>query len=173
MTNNTKTNKQIYKCFIKINYFISEQQMNLEALGLMNVNYLEILLSNIPLGPRIKFENYVKMYQESLVKNLDHVTANKSIISNIDEISQKFKVTTENKVFQLNTILTSYAQGSFDLDYFKKYKILNESFRNVLVEIILNDLVKRKSQMTFRLANSVGNTITGTFPTEIKVGSLY
>jgi len=42
--------------------------MDLEALGLMNDNHLEILLSNVPLGPRIKFENKVKKYQESSFK---------------------------------------------------------------------------------------------------------
>jgi len=150
--------------------------MDLEALGLMNDHHLEILLSNVPLGPRIKFENKVKKYQESLVQNSEHITVNKTsttIISNSDKISHTVKVTTENQVFQLYTILTNYAQGSFILNYFKTHNVLNESHRNVLVEIIINDLIKRESQMTFRLANSIADAITGTFSTEIKVGSLY
>jgi len=58
----------------------------------------------------------------------------------------------------------------------KKYQasldnILNESFRNVLFDIIINNLIKRESQITLRLANSVADTITGTFPTEIKIGT--
>jgi len=67
--------------------------------------------------------------------------------------------------------LTNYAQGSFVLNYFKKHNVL--SCRNVLVEIIVNDLIKRESQMTLRLDNSVADDsmiATGTFPTEIKVG---
>lgn len=148
--------------------------MDLEALGLMNDNHLEILLSNLPLGPRIKFENKVKKYQASLVQNSEFTTVNKTsaiIMSNAHEISQKVtKVTNENQVFKLHTILKNYAQRSIVLNYFEQHNILNESCRNVLVEIIINDLIKRESQMTFRLANSVADAITETFPTEIKVG---
>lgn len=140
----------------------------------MNDNHLAILLSNVPLGTRIKFENKVKQYQNSLVQKSEHITVNKATtttINNAEDISQKVKVTTENQVFQLHTILTNYAQGSFVLDYFKKHKVLNESCRNILVEIIINDLIKRETQMTFRLANLVADAITGSFPTEIKVGT--
>ncbi|KAE9536188.1 hypothetical protein AGLY_007411 [Aphis glycines] len=138
----------------------------------MNDNHFNILLSNVPLGPRIKFESKVKKYQASLIQNSEHTTVNKTfaiIINNADEISQKVsKVTTENQVFQLHNILKNYPQGSFVLNYIEKHNILNESCRNVLVEIIINDLIKRKSHMTFRLANLVADAITGTFPTEIK-----
>ncbi|CAI6361296.1 unnamed protein product [Macrosiphum euphorbiae] len=58
--------------------------------------------------------------------------------------------------------------GSFVLNYFEKHNIINESCRNVLVEIIINDLIKREYHTTFRLANLVADAIIGTFPTEIK-----
>jgi hypothetical protein len=78
--------------------------MDLKALGLMNDNHFNILLSNVPLGPRIKFESKVKKYQPSLIQNSEHTTVNNTsaiIINNADEISQKVsKVTTENQVFQ-------------------------------------------------------------------------
>jgi len=108
--------------------------MDLEALGLINDNHLEILLSNVPLGPRIKFENKVKKYQESLVQNSEHTTVNKTstiTISNADKICEKVKVITDNQVFQLHTILANNAQGSFVLNYFNKHNVLNESCKNV------------------------------------------
>jgi len=147
--------------------------MDLEALGLMNDNHFIILLSNVPLGPRIKFESKVKKHQALLIQNSEHTTVNKTsaiIINNADEISQKVsKVTTETQVFQLHTILKNYPQGSFVLNYFKKHNILNESCRNILVEIIINDLIKTESHMTLRLADLVADAIIGTFPINVKV----
>lgn len=48
--------------------------MDLEALGLMNDNHFNILLSNVPLGLRIKFESKVKKYQASLIQNSEHTS---------------------------------------------------------------------------------------------------
>jgi len=140
----------------------------------MNEKHVEILLSGFPLGIRIKFENRVKRYQETQVIISEPFTVHKSsshqvAINNSDSSSQSPTSLSENNVFQLQNVLTSSAQGSLILDYYNKNKILNESCRNILVEIIISDVIKRDGVMTLKLANCIAEAIVGSFPTEIKV----
>lgn len=91
----------------------------------MNNNHFSILLANVPLGIRIKFEHMVKEYQKSLIRNSESLIVNKTstIISNTDQLSQKVIVSSETQVFQLDTILQNYPQGSLVLDFYKKHNI--------------------------------------------------
>jgi len=74
--------------------------------------------------------------------------------------------------FDLNEILIKSTQGAMIIDYYYKQKKLNESSRSLLVEIIINDLIKKNRTMTIDLANSISNAIVKSFPTEIKVRTL-
>ncbi|KAF0706912.1 Uncharacterized protein FWK35_00032358, partial [Aphis craccivora] len=70
--------------------------------------------------------------------------------------------------FDLNDILIKSTQGSMIIDYYYKQKKLNESSRSLLVEIIINDLIKKNRTMTIDLADNISNAIVKSFPTEIK-----
>lgn len=163
---NIKTKIKIF--VLKLIVFFLEQKIDLEALQLMNDIHFPILLKNFPLGIQIKFEHYVKNYQKSL-NSVPHIGNKTSkIINNTDQIVEKY-IPPINQVFQLNSILTNYPQGAFVQDYFKEHNTLSESCRNILVEIIIKDIIKKNCHMTVKLANSIGDAIIGTFPTEIKV----
>lgn len=107
------------------------------------------------LGIRIKFENRAKRYQESLVIASEPFTNVKSLsrqvaINNSDSSLQSLKSLPENNLFQLHNVLTSNTQGSLILDYYNKNKILNEICRNILVEIIISDIIKKDCVMTLK-----------------------
>jgi len=55
------------------------------------------------------------------------------------------------------------------LDYYKTNSVLNESCRNLLVEIIINNLIKNQTNMTIKLANHIADVIVAAFQSEIKV----
>jgi len=149
-----------------------EKQIDLEALQYMKDHHFPILLSNFPLGIQIKFEHHVKQYQQSCKVNKEPPISNKlPMIQNITgQISHATDdIPSKNTVFQLHSVITSNPNGSFILDYFSKNNVLNESCRNMLVEIIICDIIKKNSSMTVGLANSIANAIVGTFHSEIKV----
>lgn len=58
------------------------------------------------------------------------------------------------------------------VDYYFKNKKLNESCHTLLVELIINDLIKKNRTMTIDLASHISNAIIMSFPTEIKVRTL-
>lgn len=130
---------------------------------------------NFPLGIRIKFEHYVEQYQISLNKsdksNLNthpNTNANQSMTKLIlPGIVDAKKI---NEPFQLDKILLNNVQGSLILDYYKTNSVLNESCRNLLVEIIINNLITNQTNMTIKLANCIADVIVTAFPSEIKVG---
>jgi hypothetical protein len=97
---------------LKLIVLFLDQQIDLETLGLMNEKHIEILLSDFPLGIRIKFENRVKKYQETLVIASEPFTNVKSLspqvtINNSDSSLQSLKSLSENNLFQLQSVLTS------------------------------------------------------------------
>jgi len=129
---------------------------------------------NFPLEIRIKFEHYVEQYQISLNKsdksNLNaHLStnANQSMKNSIlPGIVDAKKI---NDPFQLDKILLNNAQGSLILDYYKTNSVLNESCRNLLVEIIINNLITNQTNMSIKLANHIADVIVAAFQSEIKV----
>jgi len=138
----------------------------------MQDHHFPMVLSNFSPGIQIKFEYRVKKYQQSLTINKESPTLNNnlSIVQNItSKISHTNNGISKNIVFQLHSVLTSNPNGSLILDYYKKHNVLNESCRNMLVEIIISDIIKNGSAMTVGLANSIANAIVGTFHSEIKV----
>lgn len=135
----------------------------------MNNNHFSILLSKFPLGVRIKFEHRVKKYQQSL--NHPQI-ANSHIVPILCSTNNNKLIDASDNIFQLDIVLKSNIQGTFILDYFQKYNILNESCRNMLVEIIISFVIKKEIQMTLKLANSIANAIVGTFASEIKVNNI-
>ncbi|KAL5237004.1 hypothetical protein ACI65C_004414 [Semiaphis heraclei] len=148
-----------------------EKQIDVEALQFMQDHHFPMVLSNFSPGIQIKFEYRVKKYQQSLSINKEPPTLNNNLftIQNItSQISQANNEISKNTVFKLNSVLTSNPNGSLILDYYTKHNVLNESCRNMLVEIIISDIIKNGSTMSVGLANSIANAIVGTFHSEIK-----
>lgn len=144
----------------------------------MNESHCAILLSNFPLGIRIKFENRLKKYQQTLnINNISynsHPEVNKfpTIVCNTDKTADKVKITLGHQIFHLQKILTNNTKGSLILDYYKKHNIINESCRNILVEIIINDIINNDLPMNIKLANFIADAIVNVFPSEIKISIL-
>lgn len=140
----------------------------------MNHKHIGLLMANFPLGLRIKFEKYVKNYQQNQLGLIDgSLLETKSIpsASTLTPSNSSIMNLPEN-VFDLGPILTKSTQGRMIVDYYYKQKHLNESCRTLLVEIIINDLIKRNKTMTINLANDIANAIVMSFPSEIKVKNL-
>ncbi|XP_060868106.1 uncharacterized protein LOC132943234 isoform X2 [Metopolophium dirhodum] len=138
----------------------------------MKYRHVEKLLVNFPLGTQIKFEKYVNGYQQKQLEQLDcSVLETKSIPSTSTQHFVSSNSSTKNlpeSCFDLSQILTRSTQGPLIVDYYFKHKHLNESCRTLLVEIIINDLIKRNQTMTINLSNDIANAILLSFPSEIK-----
>jgi len=155
----------------------SDQQIDIEALQYIKEKHIPTLLMNFPLGILIKFEHYVEQYQISLNKsdkpNLNthlNTNANQSMTNLIlPGIVDAKKINEPFQHFQLDKILLNNVQGSLILDYYKTNSVLNESCRNLLVEIIINNLITNQTNMTIKLANYIAEVIVTAFPSEIKV----
>lgn len=131
-----------------------------------------MLLKGFKLGVMIRFEHYVKKYQNLSNNNSD-----------IPEINPKITTTNElpctsvqpeafekkKETIQLVQMLSNNTQGSLIFDYFKNHNMLKDSCRNLLIEIIISDLVKKDLTMTIKLANYIADAIVTVFPSEIKV----
>jgi len=145
----------------------------------MQDHHFPLVLSNFSPGIQIKFEYCVKKYQQSLTINKESPTLNnklstvQNITSQISHTNNDININNndifKNTVFKLLSVLTNNPNGSLILDYYTKHNVLNESCRNMLVEIIISDMIKNGSTMTVGLANSIANAIVGTFHSEIKV----
>lgn len=130
-----------------------EKQIDLEALQFMQDHHFPMVLSNFSPGIQIKFEYRVKKYQQSLTINKESPTLNNNLSTS--QISHTNDDISKNTVFKLHSVLTSNPNGSLILDYYTKHNVLNESCRNMLVEIIISDIIKNGSTMTVVLANSI------------------
>lgn len=135
----------------------------------MKNRHIELLMANFPLGIQIKFEKCVNEYQKTELGQLDgSFLETKSIPSASIQHSVSSNSSIKNlpeNLFDLTQILTRSTQGPLIVDYYFKHKHLNESCRTLLVEIIINDLIKRNQTMTINLSND----IVLSFPSEIKV----
>lgn len=162
-------------CKTNLNYsiffFFLEQCIDTEAMKYMNSKHIALLLTGFPLGIRIKFEKYIYDYQTKQVEQ----NYNPSVEPKLMPITPAQNIVSSNLssstaiMFDLATILTKSTQGSIIVDYYYKHKKLNELCRSLLVEIIINDLIKRNCTMTIDLANNIANSIVVSFPSEIKV----
>jgi len=120
----------------------------------MKYRHIEKLLA-------IKFEKYVNEYQQKQLGSLDSsfletksipLTSTQRFVSS----NSSTKNLSENCI-DLTQILTRRTQGPLIVDYYFKQKHLNESCRTLLVEIVINDLIKRNQTMTINLSNDIAN----------------
>lgn len=131
------------------------------------------LVNKHPLGTRIKFVQYVKEWQKSIRGNaLDNSAPRRlsgAISSNILSTGSAFTSSELAQSFNLENILSTNTQGAMIVSYYSLNNYLNESCRNLLVDLIIATLVDKKMSMTVTLANHIATTIVETFTSEIKV----
>jgi hypothetical protein len=130
-------------------FVVTDQCIDTEIMKYMNCKHIRLLLVNFPLGIQIKFEKYIHDYQNNEVEQhqIPFLKPKSIPVSTAQNI-----VPTNENIFDLNQILTKSSQGSMVVDYYFKNKKLNESCRTLLVELIINDLIKKKSYYDYRFS---------------------
>jgi len=116
------------------------------------------------MGIRIKFAYYIKEWQKSKYCN----NSSESPIHIYSSSSLPVPIPLGQQ-FSLDEILSKTTQGALITNYYKCNNSLNESCRNLLVDLIIASLLEKNHPMTVALANNIADTIVRTFTTEIKV----
>jgi len=144
--------------------------MDEEAFRYINSRQIEKLLQKYPLGVHIKFEHYLKQWQNS---KSDTNTSNSNLLipSVTPPISSSLLARSSDPLpeFFLDEVLKRSTHGSMIISNYESNKNLNETCRNLLVDLIIASLFEKKRPMSTALANHISDIIVGTFTTEIKV----
>lgn len=141
--------------------------MDIEAFRYINSIQIDQLLKKYPLGVRIKFEHFVKQWQNSKWDN-NSSDSNLSA-SSFTSSSLSARSLEPRLVFSLDEVLKRSTHGSMIINYYESNKNLNEKCRNLLVDLIIASLLEEKRSMSTALANHISDIIVETFNTEIKV----
>ncbi|KAE9542344.1 hypothetical protein AGLY_003471, partial [Aphis glycines] len=158
----SKSYRENFKLYFLVNITIlfSDQQIDIEALQYIKDSHIAILLKNFPLGIHIKFEHYIEQFQKKCKSDESNLNPGINIINTnqTKSISPRIQADVKyiNESFQLEKILLNNVQ------------VWNESCRNLLVEIIINNLIKNHTNMTIKLTNYIADVIVAVFPSEIK-----
>lgn len=121
------------------------------------------------MGIRIKFGYFINEWKKSkcLKNSIEPKLSTPSFNSTL--ISSTSLPQEPTMFFSLDDVLTNSTQGTLLTNYYKNNKNLNESCRNILVDLIIASLLKQNRPMSVALANQIADIIVGTFTTEIKV----
>jgi len=148
--------------------------MDEEASQYINSRQIEKLLQKYPFGVHIQFEHYIRQWQ-----NTNSVTN----ASNSNLPKPSFTSSTSSILlagskeplldFSLDEVLKRSTHGSMIISYYKSNKNLNETCRNLLVDLIITSLLEKNLPMSTALASHISDIIVGTFTTEIKVNFIY
>ncbi|XP_029347666.1 uncharacterized protein LOC107882231 isoform X2 [Acyrthosiphon pisum] len=146
--------------------------VDVEALKYINSKQIAQLLHKYPLGKRIKFEHYVKQWRKnSIHKDVRNESTSRKRSISISSISSTSSPSTSSEPIQsflLHDILTKSVQGALITDYYRTNKNLNETCRNLLVDLIVSSLIDKQMSMSICLADRIATEIIGTFTTELK-----
>ncbi|KAF0709353.1 C2H2-type domain-containing protein [Aphis craccivora] len=145
------------------------EYVDVEALKYINSYQIAQLLHKYPLGNRIKFEHYRKNSTEKDVRNELTSRKRSTSISSILSNSSPSIPSEPIQSFLLHDILTKSVQGALITDYYGSNKNLNETCRNLLVDLIVSSLIDKQMSMSICLADRIATEITGIFPTELKI----
>lgn len=148
--------------------------MDEEAFRYINSQQIEKLLKKYPLGVHIKFEHYIKQWQNTKM-DINASNSNLPTPSFTPPASSSLLVGSAEPLpeFSLDEVLKRSTHGSMIISYYESNKNLNETCRNLLVDLIIASLFEKKRPMSTALANHISDIIIGTFTTEIKVNSIY
>jgi len=148
--------------------------MDEEAFRYIISRQIEKLLQKYPLGVHMKFEHYVRQWQNinsdtnasnsNLPKPLFTSSTSSSLLSGSSEPLPEFS---------LDEVLKRSTHGSMIISFYESNKNLNETYRNFLVDMIIASLLEKNRPMFTALASHISDIIVGTFTTEIKVNFIY
>lgn len=143
--------------------------MNVESFRYINSIQIDKLLKKYPLGVRIKFEHYIKQWQNS---KCDNNSSNSNLLTpSLTSPSSSLSAGSLETVpvFSLDDVLKRSTHGSMIINYYESNKNLNETYRNPLVDLIIASLLEEKRPMSTTLASHISDVIIGTYTTEMKV----
>lgn len=140
--------------------------MDIEALSYINKDEIAQLLSNYPLGIRIKFSYFIQKWQSSKRQNNESSLSTPSFTSPCSSLESTID-------FSIDKLLSNCTQGALIMNYYKSNNNLNESCRNLLIDLIIANLIDKNHPMSISLGNHISDMIVGTFTTEIKVNIIY
>ncbi|XP_029348421.1 uncharacterized protein LOC115034958 [Acyrthosiphon pisum] len=137
--------------------------MDEEAFCYINSRQIEKLLQKYPLGVHRKFEHYVKQWQVTKWDTNDS-NSNSPTPLFTPPISSSLLASSELLTrFSLDEILKRSTHGSMIISYYESNKNLNETCRNLLVDLIIASLFEKKHPMCTALAKQISDMIVGTF----------
>jgi len=123
------------------------------------------------MGVKIKFKKHLKKLQnkpeEVSVDVMNPSTVSNSSFSNLPVQSTSHI----SPQFSLSYVLRNSSQGIMIMNYYKTNKILNESCRSLMIDLIISSLIEQSISMSVGLADTIAKTIAETFTTELKVGN--
>lgn len=134
--------------------------VDIQALKYISTDQISELLSKYPLGVKIKFNHYVKEWRKKRQLQVPgSIITSPSVTSSYQQVLP----------FSVYEVLNKSSQGALITNYYKTNNNLNESCRNLMIDIIISYLVEHNISMTVNLADTIATTISETFISELKV----
>lgn len=128
----------------------------------INSNQISQLLTNYPLGIKIKFEHAVRQWQNTVCKSI-------SVSTQSSSKSVEKCVPVQQFQFSLDEILNRSSQGLLVTSYYKEHNNLNETCRNFLIDIIISSLIEQNISMSIDITEKISKIFVETFTSELKV----
>jgi hypothetical protein len=167
VTNKSYRNRTYHYNVLKYFNLRLAECVDVEALRYITRDEIIQLLNKKLLGTWVKFVQYVKEWQKSIRGNTLEISAPKRLSESVSIFSELIQP------FNLENILSANTQVQLIVNYYSLNNNLNESCRNLLVDLIIATIVDKKISMTVALVNHIATVITKTFTSEVKVNDIY
>lgn len=122
---------------------------------------------NIKLGIQIKFENFLKTWQQSgtILKDSMLEQAGLNDVETLNKTETLFSTSKEMKL-DIHKIIVNSSQGRTVLNMYKQSSTLNASARTIIVDLIINYMIQNDARMTVLNAQEISTDIIRLFPCE-------
>lgn len=147
--------------------------MYADVLQMFRPHLIPTVLKDFNFGVQVRFDYMLNKWQQS--QDINHKTP---II--VEKKTQDLKINnTQNSVItndaikflptiSVNNILKESKQGELIIEFYNKYKMLNDINRQILVDVIVNHFIKQDIVLTTTLSESIAKQIKLIFPAEIE-----
>lgn len=150
-----------------------DSMIDLECLRYITSSQCENLLKHFPLEIQIKFEHHLTNWKKNKFPVPNKLLELQSVGHNIsNEIPMNIPETSlivTKPLLSLCKILESSSQGHLVLTNYKKYGVLNDACRLILVDMIIKTAIKEDIIMTIKTDEEISDQIVAAFPKEVKV----
>lgn len=126
----------------------------MKVLQIMKSEHVNQLLKKHPIGIQILFSHHLENWQKSMSHN---TTTNITTSPTTSTLPLKKSDNTIN--IKLNDILNSSTTGTMIIDYYKANNNLNDNIRSLLVDNVINYVIRNNLPMSVSLADCIGNQI--------------